>query len=70
MKEQAIRLAKRFARAFVAGGVAAVATFLATGTQMSDFKDFDVFAVPLTMAFVTGGLMAIDKLLRDAPAVQ
>ena len=67
MNETLKRVARRFARAFVAGGVASVATFIAAGTPVTEFKDINNLAFPLFMAFLSGGIMALDKLLRDAP---
>jgi len=54
----------RFARAFVAGGLASIAAMLALGAQVKSWEDLGQFVVALAIAFMTGGLMALDKLLR------
>lgn len=62
------RAALRFARAFVAGGIASLVTMLAAGIPANDFRDLRNLAFPLTIAFLSGALQGLDKLLRDAPS--
>ncbi len=57
-------VAARFLRAFAAGGVASVLAMLALGVQIKSWEDLGQFAFAGAIAFLTGGLMAIDKLLR------
>lgn len=62
------RVIKRFARAFIAGGVAQVAIVATLSPQhFSNFKELDIWLLVLADSFVVGGIMAIDKLLRNIP---
>lgn len=54
----------RFIRAFVAGGVANMIAIIASNGSISSLKDGQMWFLSLGVAFITGGLMAIDKLLR------
>lgn len=66
METQAlVRVLKRIARAGVAGGIASLATFLASGIPLKDFADLQLAAFPIAMAFLTGAIMGIDKLTRE-----
>jgi hypothetical protein len=58
---------ERFLRAFAAGGVSSVMAMLALGVQIKSWDDLGQFAVALSIAFMTGGLMALDKLIRYTP---
>lgn len=65
--------AMRFLKGFVAGGLASVATFLAAGVTIHDLSQLQTFAYPLAMAFVTGGILGIEKLLtwkNEVPPMQ
>jgi hypothetical protein len=55
---------KRFLKAFIAGGLASVAALLASGFQLKELKDLQTLAFALGIAFFTGGLMALEKLIR------
>ena len=55
------RVALRFARVFVGGFVAALVVQL---QQNAGFVDLDSFLNSLLFAGITGGLLAVDKLLR------
>ena len=57
----------RFLRAFVAGGLASVATLLALGVSFKSLEEVRNFVPVLMIAFITGGIMAIDKALRGDP---
>lgn len=68
MNTQQIKtIAVRFLRAFAAGGIASVLAMLALGVQIKSWEDLGQFAVAVVIAFMTGGLMAIDKLIRYEP---
>lgn len=64
-------VAKRFLKGFIAGGLASTAAFLSAGITIHSLEDLRNLAIPLVIAFVTGGLLAVEKLLSwkdEAPA--
>lgn len=63
-----IAVAKRFGRAFVGGGIAQVAAVLVMQPAAFDWASLQSWLVMLVVSFVTGGLLALDKLLRYVPA--
>ena len=63
-----IRVGKRFARAFVLGGMAQVVVMIGSGTiTVETWSDVGRWTAILAVAFITGGLMALDKALRNTP---
>lgn len=58
-------VALRFLRAFVAGGLANAVSLTVASHSVSSLKEMEVWIYSLAVGFVTGGLMAIDKLLRS-----
>ena len=67
-KEFAWSVFKRFLRAFVSGGAAQLVLMFASGNVAIDsWNDFSHWLMVLLVAFITGGVMAIDKLLRFNP---
>ena len=63
-----IRVGKRFARAFIIGGMAQVVAMIGSGTFTAEtWSDVGRWTAILAVAFVTGGLMALDKALRNTP---
>lgn len=54
----------RFIRGFISGGIASVLALFSMGTVISSLAEFKDFVYALAIAFLTGGLMAVDKLLR------
>lgn len=55
----------RFLRAFTAGGFAQICITLATNPfSLTTWEDLRKWAVILIVAFISGGAMALDKLLR------
>lgn len=54
----------RFIRGFISGGIASLLALFSTGTVISSMAEFKDFVYALAIAFLTGGLMAIDKLIR------
>lgn len=62
-----IAVAKRFGRAFVSGGIAQVAAVLVLQPAAFDWASLQSWLVMLVVSFVTGGLMALDKLVRYTP---
>lgn len=64
-KEFAWAVFKRFIRAFISGGVAQIVIMLtAGGVPVDSWSDLNHWLIVLTVAFVTGGILAIDKILR------
>lgn len=63
--EQFQRIALRFLRGFVAGGLTSSAALLALGTTITSLEDLKKFGIALAVAFGTGGLLALDKLIRE-----
>lgn len=55
----------RFARAFVAGGLSNMLIVIAANHSISTYKDLNAWIVTLAVACVTGGIMALDKLIRS-----
>lgn len=69
-KELVWTVIKRFLRAFVAGSIASLIAILGTAQMNPDvLKDPHTFIYSLLLGAVTGGLQAIDKLIRwqDTP---
>lgn len=61
-KEYFLSVAKRFLRAFISGGLASIVLVPAlTGFSLEELK---TWALMLVYAFVTGGIMALDKAVR------
>jgi len=58
---------KRFAKAFVSGGFSSVAVLLASGVTISNLAEAKNTLFVLSIAFISGGIMAIDKLLNWTP---
>ena len=57
-------LFKRFLRGFAAGGIAAVASQLATTVTLHSIDDLKKLGASLAIAFITGGLLATEKAIR------
>lgn len=53
----------RFAKGFIAGGMGAIALQIQAGVQLSSLADLKMLGLTLTGAFITGGLLAIEKML-------
>lgn len=59
----------RFLRGFLAGGVANASAILAASQfNVRSLADAQALAYVLGIAFVTGALMALDKMLRYEPS--
>lgn len=61
---------KRFLRAFAAGSIASVIAIISSNQFSPDvMKDPKTFIYSILLGAITGGLQAIDKMLRytDAP---
>jgi hypothetical protein len=55
-------VAARFAKGFIAGGLSSVAALLVTGVSLSTMGDWANFGFALLTAFLTGGLLGVQKL--------
>ena len=56
---------KRFLRAFAAGGLGSVVMVLAANSfEVATFQDFTRWIYIIAVAFITGGLMALEKMVR------
>ena len=61
-------IVKRFVRAFLAGSIASMLAILASGQfDPSVLKDPTSLIYSLVLGALTGGLQALDKLLRYTP---
>ena len=63
-----ISIANRFLKGFVAGGYSSMLAQLAMGVTITSTLDLKKFAYSLVVAFLTGGLLAIEKLWNWTPA--
>ena len=57
------RVFRRFIRAFIFGGIGAIAVVPYAGGY--DIMSLKAWGITLLVAFITGGFMALDKLTRD-----
>lgn len=61
-KEYLLSVAKRFLRAFISGGLASIVLVpTLTGFSLTELK---TWALAFVYAFITGGIMALDKAIR------
>lgn len=58
---------KRFFKGFVSGGIAYAVITLNAGTTISSFGDLKNFLITVGIAFVTGGLLALEKAMNWTP---
>lgn len=61
---------KRFAKAFIAGGLASAGALLAAGVSLRSLDEAKNFGVVLATAFLAGGLMALEKAVSYVPEPQ
>lgn len=64
MSEKLITIIKRFGRAFVSGGLGALVVALSTSPGLATLGDLKVWLTTLAIAFLAGGISALDKLAR------
>lgn len=55
---------RRFLKGFVSGGIASAVLILQSGVLITSFSDLKQLGGALAVAFVTGGLLAIEKALN------
>lgn len=58
---------KRFAKGFIAGGIATTIALLNSGVTIKSLEDLKALLVSLLIGFITGGLMAIEKAFTYRP---
>lgn len=58
---------RRFAKGFVAGGIAQVVLIVGPGLHFSTLKDITSITVTLVFAFMVGGLLGVEKMLSFVP---
>lgn len=54
---------KRFAKGFISGGIASVVVVINSGVTIASVADLKVWAFSLGVAFITGGILAIEKAI-------
>jgi len=59
------RLALRFIRTFISGGLASVTVQLATVPQLNTLTEWKTYGVALLIGFMAGGLAALEKWTRE-----
>lgn len=55
---------KRFLKGFIAGGLASVSVSLNAGFTITSLEDIKQFSFALVVAFLTGGILSIEKALN------
>jgi len=63
--EQFKRIALRFTRGAVAGGLASVVGLLSAGVDVTDPEGLKKLGFAMAVSFMSGSLLALDKLLRE-----
>jgi hypothetical protein len=53
---------KRFAKGFIAGGLSSVVLIVGAGFQFHNLEDLRTYGTALLFGFLTGGLLAIEKM--------
>lgn len=63
-KDWFVILFKRFAKAFISGGLASVLVQLAQAPAMGTLEQWKTWLVAIGVAFVSGGILAVEKSLQ------
>jgi hypothetical protein len=58
---------KRFAKGFIAGGIAQVVLIIGAGFQFHNLEDIRTYVTAILFGFVTGGLLAVEKMVNYTP---
>lgn len=61
---------RRFGKGFFAGGLASVVLIVGAGFQFHNLADLKTWLTSLLFAFLTGGILAVEKMLNYTPDVQ
>lgn len=70
MNEQILLGFRRFAKGFLAGGLAQVALIIGPGMSFETLQDIKALATILAVGFITGGILAVEKMLSYTPHVE
>lgn len=62
-----ISVGTRFGKAFLAGGVASLVLALSNAPQFNTLSDVKVWGAGLAIAFMSGGLLALEKAFNWTP---
>ena len=54
---------KRFAKGFLAGGIAQVVLIIGPGLNFKSFEDLKAIATAVVFGFLVGGLLGVQKLI-------
>lgn len=68
MSDQLKSVALRFVKAFLAGGASSVVLALAQAPSLNTLADLKTWLLALGMAFLTGGVLAVEKAVNWTPA--
>jgi hypothetical protein len=60
---------KRFMKGFIAGGIAQVLLIVGAGLQFHNLEDLRTYGIAIVFGFLTGGLLAVEKMLNYTPPV-
>lgn len=55
---------KRFAKGFVAGGIASALAVIQAGVVISSVEDLKKLGIAVVVGFITGGLLALEKAIN------
>lgn len=58
---------RRFIKGFVAGGLSSVILIVGAGFQFSNLADLKTYGTALLFGFLTGGLLAVEKMYNFTP---
>lgn len=58
---------RRFIKGFIAGGLASTSMVLAGGITLTSIEDIKSLSYSLILAFITGGILALEKMLNWQP---
>lgn len=61
---------RRFVKGFIAGGLSSVVLIVGAGFQFHNLEDLKTYGTALTFAFLTGGLLAVEKMYNFVPPQQ
>ena len=67
-KSYILAVIRRFAKAFIGGGIASVLVILYQTPTVDVLKDTNTWIATLIIAFFTGGLLALEKALEGNTA--
>lgn len=57
-------VARRFTKGFIAGGLSSALVLIGQGVAISSVSDIKHFGIALVVAFLTGGLLSVEKYVN------